>query len=223
MPWTGERACHDPQVTRPGFLHTSPVHVPTFDTLLGELDTAVSAVHLVDESLLADARTRGAESVTDRVAARIAELRDRGAGTICCTCSSIGDVAERIGVDLGVPVFRVDRPMAARAVGAGRRIGVVAALASTLAPTRALLLEEAERAGAEVEVELVLAEGAWPLFELGDQEGYLAAIAAAARGLAAGADVLVLAQASMAGAEPLLVDLGLPVLSSPRIAAEHLR
>jgi len=210
-------------VTRPGFLHTSPVHVPTFDTLLAELEPAVSAVHLVDESLLADARTHGAESVADRVAARIAELRDQGAGTICCTCSSIGDVAESLGVDLGVPVFRVDRPMAARAVGAGRRIGVVAALASTLAPTRALLLEEAERAGAEVEVELVLVEDAWPLFEQGDQEGYLAAIAAAARGLAAGADVLVLAQASMAGAEPLLVDLGLPVLSSPRIAAEHLR
>lgn len=217
------RACHDPRVTRPGFLHTSPVHVPTFDTLLAELDPATGAVHLVDESLLADARTRGAESVTDRVSARITELRDQGAGTICCTCSSIGDVAESIGAAQGVPVFRVDRPMAARAIRSGRRIGVVAALASTLAPTRALLLEEAARAGAEVEVELALAEDAWPLFEQDDQEGYLAAIAAAARGLAAGAHVLVLAQASMAGAEPLLADLGLPVLSSPRIAAEHLR
>jgi hypothetical protein len=42
--------------------------------------------------------------------------------------------AERIPV--AVPVLRIDRPMAERAVAAGGRIAVVAAVESTLAPIR---------------------------------------------------------------------------------------
>jgi hypothetical protein len=56
---------------------------------------------------------------------------------------------------------------------------------------------------------------AWPLFEAGDQAGYLARIAGHARTL--DADVIVLAQASMASATELLDDLRIPVLSSPRL------
>lgn len=44
----------------------------------------------------------------------------------------------------------------------------------------------------------------------------------AARALAPRVDVIVLAQASMAGAEPLLEDVGVPVLSSPGMAVEQL-
>ena len=48
-------------------------------------------------------------------------------------------------------------------------------------------------------------------------EGYAACIAAAVRQALPGPSVIVLAQASMAGAVPLLADAGVPVLSSPRL------
>lgn len=204
----------------PGFLHTSPAHVPTFEALLAELYPGPAALHVVDETLLADAREHGPEVVAERVAAHLVGLRGRGAGIVCCTCSTIGDVAERVAPDL--PVFRVDRPMAARAVAAGRRIAVVTAVESTLLPTRDLLEQEARAAGRDVDVRLVVSDGAWERFEAGDQDGYLARIADTARRMAVPADVVVLAQASMAGAEPLLEDLPVPVLSSPRLAVEHL-
>lgn len=207
-------------MTRPGFLHTSPVHVATFDAVLRETLPGVQALHVVDESLLSDARADGPEAVAGRVAERLAELEEQGADVVCCTCSTIGDVAEQ--ADIGIPVLRADRPMAVHAVGTGRRIGVVAALASTLEPTRALLATEAISGDRDVEITLVTSDGAWNLFESGEHDDYLARIADSARRLASSVDVIVLAQASMADAEPLLTDLTVPVLSSPRLAAEHL-
>lgn len=150
----------------------------------------------------------------------------RGASLVVCTCSTIGGVAERTPPNPRFRAARIDRAMADRAVQLGPRILLVAALQSTLEPTRDLLRESAERLGVEIEMEMLCVEQAWPLFERGDTAGYLEAIARAVSA-AAGADVVVLAQASMAGALPLLEGLGVEVLASPalgiRTALQQLR
>ena len=66
----------------------------------------------------------------------------------------------------------------------------------------------------------LLCESAWACFERGDLGGYAQAIAAELRAGAGTADVIVLAQASMAAAAPLCVDLGIAILSSPRLGLE---
>ncbi|WP_345585639.1 hypothetical protein [Streptomyces prasinosporus] len=73
---------------------------------------------------------------------------------------------------------------------------------------------KARRAGRAVGVRAVLVEGARARFEAGDPEGYVRRVADAADGVT-GADVIVLAQASMAPAGRLGT-AGVPVLSSPR-------
>ncbi len=195
-----------------GFLHTADVHVETFHALTaghGHRD-----VHVVDASLLADAREHGVDDALEaRLADRLREVAALGPDVIVCTCSSLSGYAERIAMP--VPVVRVDRPMATAAVAIGGRIVVVGTTASTLAPTRDLVLECAPGA----DVRTALCPQAWALFEAGDQDGYLRAIAAYVRGLPA--DVIMLAQASMAPAAELLVDLGIPVLSSPRTAVRE--
>ncbi|GAA2487249.1 aspartate/glutamate racemase family protein [Winogradskya humida] len=193
-----------------GFLHTAPVHVDTFERLLGELGPGVASVHVVDESLLADSARPG---VDDRLLARLHEVADAGAKLIVCTCSTLSGRAEQLGDAVGVPVLRVDRPMADAAVAAGPRIGVVFAVESTLAPTRELL----DRPGVEIVEAPCLA--AWSLFQANDLDGYARSVAACARAL--DVDVIVLAQASMAPAEILLADLGKPVLTSPRAAVRE--
>lgn len=197
-----------------GFLHTAEVHVGTFRGLLRELGPGCGDVHVVDESLLADARERGVDAdVERRLRQRLREVAAQKPDVIVCTCSTLGGHAERMGGEVGAPVLRVDRPMAEAAVAAGRRIGVVATTASTLGPTRELLTSCAR---ADTEIVEALCPDAWPLFLAGDHAGYIRRVVEHARTL--DVDVIVLAQASMAPAEDFL---GGKALSSPRIAVQR--
>lgn len=190
-------------------LHTSPVHVPVFDSLRDRDHPGAVLRHLVVPELLDRARTRGPDSVAPAVRA----LLDGSGGPVLVTCSTIGAVAESLAPALGVPVLRVDRPMAAQAVRTGPRITVLATVESTLAPTVALVVQEAERAGRPVSVRTHLVAGAWDRFEAGDTAGYLGLVAEAADAVT-DADAIVLAQASMADAAPLATTRT-PTLSSP--------
>ncbi|MEW1689326.1 arylsulfatase [Streptomyces sp. NPDC091265] len=195
-------------------LHTSPVHVPVFDALRDADHPGLVLRHLVHTDLLDRARVVGPEAVRGEVEALLTGAAAEGATAVLCTCSTIGGVAESLGAALGIPVLRVDRPMAAAAAVAGR-VTVLAAVPSTLQPTGALLAEEAERAGVRpAQVRTVLVEGAWERFEAGDRDGFLDLVAAAADAVTE-ADAIVLAQASMAEAATRTVTR-IPVLSSPR-------
>lgn len=201
------------------FLHTAGVHVQAFDELLRDINPAQRARHVVREDLLALARAHGANSAKLHRAMQEA-VEDIGAGAVVlCTCSTVGGVAESAGATAGVPVQRVDRAMAERAVRTGPNILVAAALESTLAPTESLLVECAGRIDVECRLTRLVVEDAWPLFEQGDFEGYLNCIAAALRS-APPSDVIVLAQASMAGAAERCSGLETPILSSPRLGLE---
>jgi len=214
---------------RLAFLHTAPGHVATFDALVAELDPRLELAHAVDPALLEDARAAG--GVTDTIAARVAAamrgLAEAGATVVVCTCSTLGEAAERAALGPGRQALRIDRPMAEAAVAAGPRIAIVAALASTFAPSRALLEDAALRARRPIALHDVLCADAWPRFEAGDLEGYLARVAASARAAAQAADVVILAQASMAAAASRCADAAAPVLAGPRLgvaaAVERLR
>lgn len=187
-------------------LHTSPVHVPVFDALRDRNHPGAVLRHLVVPELLERARTHGPASVA-------ADVRDALAGAdgpVLVTCSTIGAVAEDLAPGPGRSVLRVDRPMAAEAVRTGPRIVVLAAVESTLGPTVELLEQEA--AGRAVSIRTHLVAGAWERFAAGDTAGYLTRVARAAEAVE-GADVIVLAQASMADAADL-VSTAVPVLAS---------
>ena len=138
---------------------------------------------------------------------------------VLCTCSTIGESAEAAAAPPGTRVIRVDRAMADQAVATGPNILVAAALASTLAPTQALILESASRVGVNARTTRLVVADAWPFFEQGDFAAYLRRIADALKTVD-DCDVVVLAQASMAGAAELCSGLAVPVLSSPRLGLE---
>lgn len=216
--------------SRVGLVHTAEAHVRTFDALLAGTGAAVSARHVVDESLLADARRVGVAdgALRDRIAGRLRAAAE-GASAVLCTCSTIGGVAESLGPAVGVPVVRIDRPMAVAAVGVagsggviGGVIGVVATVASTVGPTEALLRAVAAESGAGVAIRLLPCLAAWPRYERGDVDGYLDLIAAELRAHDAEVDVFVLAQASMMAAAERVSGLRTPVLTSPPLAVAEL-
>ena len=206
------------------FLHTSPLHTDTFERLMAEVDPGVKIAHVVREDLLVDAQRVGAEdpALTARVhGAMVDAAASTGATLVVCTCSTVGGAAERTPTQGRFAALRIDRAMADRAVLLGPRILVVAALASTVAPTLRLVEESAVSQGVDVDVECLVADGAWAHFVRGDREAYVAAVAAAIRNAAPhAASVIVLAQASMAPVAEGLTDLGVPILSSPRLGVE---
>lgn len=193
----------------------------TFGALVEDIDPARPHVHAVRPDLLERAQLNGVEddALTEQLGDAIRDVAARDASVVICTCSTLGGAAERCSSDVGVQVLRVDRPMAELAVRSGSRIGVVATLESTLSPTRALLYDAALAAGRDVTLLDAPCFDAWRRFEQGDIEGYHRDVAACVNALDATIDVVVLAQASMAGAATL-VKTGSLVLTSPRTAVQ---
>jgi hypothetical protein len=203
------------------FLHTLASNVETFDRIVTDIRPASRVRHVVAEELLREAREGGlTDSLTQRVQQAVVDAASTGAGVVVCSCSTIGGAAEATDTSGRFVAMRIDRPMADKAVRDGQRILVAAALVSTLAPTRALLEDSARRARTTIQITELIADGAWPYFERGDRDGYARAIARSIRAGAAGADVIVLAQASMAPAADLCADVGLPILTSPRLGVQ---
>lgn len=203
------------------FLHTSPVHVPTFSALLESINPGATSLHFVDELLLRDARAQGAATpaIVLRVQEAVRAAAASGATTVVCTCSTIGAAAEGTPTDGKFSSKRIDRAVANAAALAGPNILVVAALQSTLAPTSALVRDSARKLGLRVSLTEWLVSCAWQHFEEGRLNTYYAEIEAAVRNQLLEPNVVVLAQASMAPAAELLRDLGVPVLSSPALGA----
>jgi Asp/Glu/Hydantoin racemase len=207
-------------VKRVVMIHTVASLPTTFDQLAAELLPGVEVEHVVDEALLQE--TMRAGGLTDDVRARFADDAGRALATapdaVVLTCSSVGPAAD------GLDVQRIDQAMAERAVELGARIGVAATVPTTLGPTSELIERAARAAGRPVEVRTALVEGAFDALRGGRPEDHDRLVMAALRELAGWADVVVLAQASMAralvGASHVA---GVPVLTSPRLGVERLR
>jgi Asp/Glu/hydantoin racemase len=211
-------------------VHTVPPLIEVFRGLVAELLPGVRALRILDEPLLEAIKRRG--GLADADAARLAEHVDAaiaaGADAVLVTCSTVSPLVDQVRTRAAIPVLKIDEAMIREAVSRGTRIGVVATAASTLEPTRRLLEAEAARCGRRVDVQLELVEGALPALLAGAGETHDRAVAEVAVAAAALSDVVILAQASMARALPVIAQVAAgrtvaPVLSSPHAALAQVR
>jgi Asp/Glu/hydantoin racemase len=211
---------------RLGLVHTSATLVPVFAQLCKEKLPDVETFNIADDSLVKGIMAAG--SLTPQIARRVAGYLESaelaGADYILVTCSSIGPAVEAGAKLRGVPVLRVDQPMADKAVATGKKIGVVATLRTTLEPTADLISRRAADAGKEVAITSKLCEGAFDALMSGDGAKHDAIVAAALKELSKQVDVIVLTQASMARVVDSLApdDKRIPILASPGIAVDYL-
>jgi Asp/Glu/hydantoin racemase len=209
-----------------GLIHTSATLVPVFGQLCKEKLPGVETFNIADDSLVKGIIAAG--SMTAQIARRVAGYLESaelaGADYIMVTCSSIGPAVEAAAKLIGVPVLRVDQPMADKAVAAGKRIGVIATLRTTLEPTADLISRRAEVAGKKIELTSRLCEGAFDALMSGDAAKHDAMVVGALKELSQQVDVIVLAQASMARVVDALpaADKRVPILASPGIAVDYL-
>lgn len=205
------------------FVHTVLSLPPTFAALAEELAPAADVFHIVDESLLGVTRRSGSLSAVTRrrVLGYVESAAEAGADLVVVTCSSIGPAVDASRSFVGVPVLRIDEPMADEAVRLGTRVGVLATLRTTLEPTAELVERRGREAGRPVEVVARVCDGAFEALQAGDRERHDELVREGLRQLAGEVDVVVLAQASMARVAETAPDVAVPVLSSPRLGVQR--
>lgn len=193
--------------------------VEKLDALLRARPSGLVYENIVVPDLLDRARSGGiTEEIRETIREVLSSLPEEASNVLLCSCSTLGGLVEELGEAYPFSVLRIDRPMAERAVEIGRRIGLAAALESTIEPTRRLLESVAAEQGKTIEVRELLAASAWEHWLRGDETAYIDGVVRCLRERADGLDVIVLAQGSMAPAERCAAELGLPVLSSPTSA-----
>lgn len=208
------------------FIHTTLILVEVIKKEFKEQAIEVDAFHLVDESLLIHLLKEGRLSpgMIKRLCRHVLSAEEAGADLVVVTCSSISpavDVARQL---VSHPVLKIDEPMAEKAIESGKRIGVVATVATTIEPTSNLLLRKAEEMGKEIQVTTALCEEAFKAILQGNTEKHDRMVEEEAIRLAREVDVVVLAQGSMARLRPSLIQqIQIPVLASPPLLAERLK
>ena len=201
---------------RISFLHTAQVHVDTFDAIFRETAPDAVLTHNVMPELLSRAQADGLDAVRGETTTTLQEMLSDDA--VMCTCTTLGPIADAIDDD---HLLRIDRPVMEFACAQGSQILVAICLEATRGSTSDLLAECADQMGVAIAPEVLLIDTAWPYFENGDLGQFADGIASAIRDTVAvrDYDCVILAQASMHVAEPLLQDITVPVVSSPKMAA----
>ncbi len=209
------------------FIHTVSSLVGLFNDLSKELLPGVEVFHISDEMLLKVVLAQGGLSpfIFQRVAEHAVAAERAGATIVQCTCSSISPCVDASRPFVSAPVLKIDEPMVNAALHIGSRIGIAATAPTTLKPTTDLVQARAAAMGVAVEVESVLCEGAYDALFSGNPQKHDEIVSGVLRGLMARNDVIILAQASMARVANAIpaAEQHVPILSSPRLAMEHVR
>lgn len=212
-------------MTRLAIIYTNFGIVEMLKGLAGEILPGVEVVNIVDDSLLNDARATGVDGdVGTRMQRYFDAAEATGASVILNSCSSVGATVDAACGRLGVPVLKIDEPLAEEAVRYGKRVAVIATVESTLKPTCDLIEAKARERGADIEIDTFLCEGGLELFVAGRVAEHNQRVLETALGAAEHHDVIVFAQGSMSAAVPVTQErVSVPVLSSPVLALQRIK
>lgn len=195
--------------------HSPPPVEAAFHALWPE----AALMNLLDDSLSADLARDGrlTPAMTKRFLTLARYAVGTGADAILFTCSAFGPCIDAVKrAFAGIPVLKPNEAMIEEAVARGRRIGLLA----TFAPTLASMPAEFP---ADVTLVPRLAEGALAALDAGNVEDHDRLAADAARTLA-DCDVIALAQFSLARVAARVAEAcGKPVVTTPESAVRKLR
>jgi len=204
---------------RIALIHALKHSIAPVEASFARLWPEAGLMNLLDDSLSADVARDG--RLTDAMSARFLSLGRYAAGTgadaILFTCSAFGPCIEAVARQQApMPVLKPNEAMIEQAAAQGRRIGLLATFAPTLA---SMPREFPDR----VEVVPKLAAGALAALDRGDREEHDRQVAEASRDLR-DCDLIALAQYSMApAASQVAAATGRVVLTTPDSAVLKLK
>jgi Asp/Glu/hydantoin racemase len=207
-------------------IYTAEALLGPMKSLFKEIVPSYKLVNIVEDSLIAEVIKSG--KVTPEIRRRMflyfQAAVDSGADLILNTCSSVGDIANTAEDFFSIPVLRIDKPMIEKAVAFSDSIAVIATLNTTMGPTLRLVESIALKNDKKVNIVKGLADGAFDALVGGNPDKHDEIILKTVEKAAKEAEVILLAQGSMARMEKILAEkTGKTVLSSPRLAVEYIK
>jgi hypothetical protein len=190
------------------------------------LPPGIETWHIVDEMLARLAVSQGSLSpfFYRRVAEHAAAAEAAGADVFQVTCSSLSPCVPAAAAQVGITVLAVDEEMVETALRFGPRVGIAGTAKTALEPLAGQVRQRAAGLDVAVDVQPVLAEGAYAGLVSGDLALHDRIVAGVLEELRGCTDVVLLAQASMGRvAESLPARPGAaPILASPPLALARL-
>jgi Asp/Glu/hydantoin racemase len=208
-------------VRRIVLIHAVTVAMPPIEAAFRTLWPAAERINLLDDSLSPDRARDGrlTPAMTERFRRLGHYAATIGAHGILFTCSAFGPAIEAVAAEQTVPVLKPNQAMFEAALAHGRRIGMLATFAPSIAP----MTRELEAVAPDATLETVCAEGAMAALQAGDGATHDRLLAEAAPRLAA-CDAVMLAHFSTGRAEAAVAArLDRPVLAAPGSAVQKLK
>jgi len=183
-----------------GLVHTTRLVVePLHRVIAGEVPGA-DICHLLDEGILR--RLAAVGSITPEIvnwlAGMVTSVQSAGAACAVVSCSSLSPCVDEVRKRVNIPVIKVDEPMMEYALNQGKRIGLVMTNPTTEAPSTLLFNAVAARLGKDGMLVPTLCPDAFARLTAGDVAGHDALVLAAIDELLERADLVMLAQISIA-------------------------
>ncbi|MDD9651624.1 aspartate/glutamate racemase family protein [Klebsiella pasteurii] len=206
-------------------LHTSSATLAMMQQLIADIMPEVEVMHLVEESMIKQVMKAG--GVTPNIAARIADyvhIAEKADCDIFITaCSSIGTAVEQCQFLTPLQLARIDSAMVEEAIEKGERIAVLATVATTLKPTLDYVQRKLQESGKPRALTPILMEEAFHALLAGEMDTHDRIVADGLKIAFSQADVVMLAQASMARVLQQLPAPPVPVLTSPESGIRWLK
>ena len=207
-----------------GMIHTSPVSLNDLKELVKEKMPDVELVNIIDDSLLEEVKGNGGltPAIISRMMTYVQTAASLKPDLIFNQCSSVGEAFDIAKKCTDIPTLKIDEAMAEKAVSLGKKIAVIATVASTMKPSCNLVRMKAKEAGKEVEVKEYLVNGALDiLMKEKNVEKHNQLVLNEINKACEECDVVVLAQGSMTAILPYLKETSKPVLTSPEMAIDR--
>jgi len=210
-----------------GIIHASIITTQAVKPYIEKIIPEVKIMHVVDDTIQRDNIAAGVGVIPKvnyyKFAQYAHNLEEAKVDLIMLACSTFNYAAELARPMINTPIVQIDRPMMEQAVQMGKRIGLLATLATTVPSSERLLKIAAAEAGKEIEINTVLCSEAFEEYEKGNIEKHNEILFDSIDKLSKSVDVIVMAQLSMSALAPYLTNTRVPVLNSGTTGFERVR
>lgn len=201
-----------------GIIHASHITIKAMEPYIQKYIPEAEIMHLCDDTIQRDNIRAGAGVIPKvnyyKFAQYAHNLQEAGVDMILLACSTFNYAAELGRPLTDIPIAQIDRPMMEKAVRTGRRIGLLATLATTVPSSERLLDIAAAEAGAQIERKTVLCSEAFEEYSKGNISRHNELLMDAIDRLSDEVDCIVMAQLSMSALAPQLTNTKVPVYNS---------
>jgi len=201
-----------------GIIHASHITIAAMQPYIQRFIPEVEIMHLCDDTIQRDNIAAGAGVIPKvnyfKFAQYAHNLEEANVDLILLACSTFNYAAELGRPLVNTPIAQIDRPMMEKAVATGKKIGMLATLATTVPSSERLLDIAAAEAGKTIERKTVLCEEAFRQYSAGNIEKHNEILLEAIDSLSKEVDCIVMAQLSMSALAPVLGKTAVPVYNS---------